>query len=129
MLIESDLRAVIANGERIDVEFKSDAREPLNDRDLVEAVACIANGRGGVLLIGVEDDGRVTGARFRHRTYTDARLVEAVVGNLTVPSCPVACSVHTLDGQEVIAIEIPSGLPVTATKDGVYKRRVLDVHG
>jgi hypothetical protein len=32
-------------------------------RDLVEAVVCLANGTGGVLLVGVEDDGTVSGAR------------------------------------------------------------------
>ena len=58
-------------GERYDVEFKGEQRERLNDRDLVEAVVCLANGTGGALLIGVEDDGTVSGARPRHESGPD----------------------------------------------------------
>jgi hypothetical protein len=50
----------IAGGETYEVEFKGEQRERLNDSDLVEAVVCLANGTGGVLLVGVEDEGAVT---------------------------------------------------------------------
>ena len=40
-----DLRALIAAGETLSVEFKGEERESLNDRDLVEAVICLANRR------------------------------------------------------------------------------------
>ena len=53
----------LAGGETYSVEFKSEQRDRLNDRDLVEAVVCLANGTGGVLLVGVDDDGTATGAR------------------------------------------------------------------
>jgi ATP-dependent DNA helicase RecG len=129
MLTEADLRRIIADGEKYDVEFKGEADRPLTDRELIEAVACQANGRGGLLLIGVEDDGRVTGAQLRHGAYTDARRLEALVANQTVPSCPVECSVLTLDGTEIVAIEIPDGRPITATSGGVYTRRATDVRG
>jgi ATP-dependent DNA helicase RecG len=36
----------IADGETYEVEFKGESRIPLNDRDLVEAVVCLANGSG-----------------------------------------------------------------------------------
>ena len=61
-----ELRRLIAAGETLNVEFKGEERSPLNDRDLVEAVVCLANRSGtepAWLLIGVEDDGRITGAR------------------------------------------------------------------
>ncbi|HET7566191.1 MAG TPA: ATP-binding protein [Gemmatimonadaceae bacterium] len=129
MLTEDALRRLIARGEQLDVEFKGETHAPLDDRELVEAVVCQANGRGGVLLVGVEDDGRVTGARARHGTYTDPRRLEVLIAARTAPSCSVECSIVALDGHDVIAIEIPSGLPVTSTREGVYKRRALDVHG
>jgi ATP-dependent DNA helicase RecG len=129
MLTEADLRRIIADGEKYDVEFKGETAQPVTDRELVAAVACQANGRGGVFLIGVEDDGRITGARPRHGTYTDAGRLEALIANQTVPSCPVECSVLTLDGSEIVVIEIPDGRPVTATSAGVYARRAMDVRG
>lgn len=49
-----ELRKIIARGETLCVEFKSD-RDKLSDRALVEAVAAMANTDGGILLQGVED--------------------------------------------------------------------------
>ena len=125
----AELRQLIADGESLTVEFKGESAQPLGDRELVEAVACLANSRGGVLLIGVEDDGQVTGAKPRHGTYTDIRRLEALIANQTVPACPVECAVEALDGRDVIMLRIPGGRPVTATTGGVYKRRALDPHG
>jgi ATP-dependent DNA helicase RecG len=59
-------------GETLRVEFKSERREPLSDREIYENAVCLANTAGGVLLIGVENDGTVTGARPRHGATTDA---------------------------------------------------------
>lgn len=124
-----DVRAWITGGETLTVEFKGESRERLNDTDLVEAVACMANARGGVLLVGVEDDRTITGAQPRHGSYTDIRRVEALVGNQTQPSCPVECAVVAVDGHNVLVIRVPEGRPITATNRGVYKHRLLDVHG
>ena len=66
----SDLQHMIACGETLRVEFKGEEKAALNDRELVDAVVCLANAEGGHLLVGVEDDGRVTGARpLRGRVY------------------------------------------------------------
>ena len=124
-----ELRAWVAAGESLTVEFKGESREKLNDTDLVETVACMANARGGVLLVGVEDDGTITGAQPRHGSYTDIRRVEALVGNQTQPSCPASCAVVPIDGRNVLVIRVPEGRPITATNRGVYKHRLLDVHG
>jgi ATP-dependent DNA helicase RecG len=40
------LRSLIAGGETLAVEFKGEERAPVNDRDLVEAVVCLANRSG-----------------------------------------------------------------------------------
>jgi len=123
-----EVRAWAAAGESLTLEFKSDENAPLNDRELVEAVACLANGRGGMLLIGVEDDGRISGARARHGSVTDVRRLEGLIANWTVPSCPVSCAVVQVDTRDVIVVRVPDARPITATTDGVYKRRTLDLH-
>ena len=74
----------IADGETYQVEFKGEQHDRLNDRDLVEAVVCLANGTGGVLLVGIEDDGTVSGARPRHEAgRTDPLRVQALIANMT----------------------------------------------
>lgn len=129
MLTENQIRKLVSKGELFDVEFKGEEREALNDAELVETVVCLANGRGGVLLVGVEDDGRYTGARPRHGTITDPRRVEALVANRTVPSVPASCQVLNVDGSDVIAIEIPSMQQPVATSSGLAKRRAIAPDG
>ncbi|MGA2977047.1 MAG: ATP-binding protein [Spirochaetia bacterium] len=76
---------LIRAGETHAVEFKGEEKAVLSDHDLVENIVCLANRMGddeGWLLIGVEDDGRVTGARPRHEAgITDlARLASLIAG-------------------------------------------------
>lgn len=56
----NELRELIQQGESLALEFKSDVKS-LPDRDLIAAVVSLANTEGGSLLLGVEDDGEVTG--------------------------------------------------------------------
>jgi len=59
------LSKLISQGETLTVEFKSDLKS-LPDRDLLAAVVSLANTEGGELLLGVEDDGRITGLHANH---------------------------------------------------------------
>jgi ATP-dependent DNA helicase RecG len=92
-MISELLREIIAKGESLNVEFKGEERKALEDPELVEAVICLANRSGdepGWLLVGVEDDGRITGARPRHAgKNTDTYRVQALIANRTRPSLPV----------------------------------------
>jgi ATP-dependent DNA helicase RecG len=124
------LRALVAAGESLAVELKSDARAPFNDRDLVEAAVCLANRAGqGVahLVIGVEDDGRVSGARMRHGATS--HKVAAMIAARTRP--PIAASVELVDvgGKTALVIKIPAQRQPVATCDGVFLRRALGGDG
>ncbi|RCK72531.1 MAG: ATP-dependent DNA helicase [Anaerolineae bacterium] len=126
------LLALIGGGETLSVEFKSEARFPLNDRDLVEAVVCLANrsdGREGWLLIGVEDDGRVTGARPRHGERTDPDRLAALIASRTQPSLSVRVEVVKAQGKEVLVIEVPPQSEAVGTSDGVFLRRTIGSDG
>lgn len=84
-----DLRHLIAAGETLAVEFKSEERTALNDRDLVKTVVCLANRSGNepaYLLVGVEDDGCITGARLRYGDVTDPDRLAALIANQTRPA-------------------------------------------
>lgn len=128
----STILDLIRVGENIDIEFKSD-RKKLSDNDIVEAVVCLSNRPGnssGWLLIGVEDDGTVTGAQARHENgKTDPLRIQALISSRTRPAINVRASVESVDGKDVIAIEIfPARNPV-GTADGQYVRRVLGGDG
>ena len=132
-MTSEDILKLIEMGESFDIEFKGEEKKPLSDNDLVEAVVCLANrpgNRTGYLFIGVEDDGRVTGARPRHEAgHTDPLRVQALVANRTRPALSTQVSIFSLDDKPVIAIEIfPSRSPI-GTSDGKYVRRALGGDG
>jgi predicted HTH transcriptional regulator len=54
-----DIRSHIAKGEGISLEFKT-CRSSL-PRDVYETVCAFLNRHGGTLLLGVNDDGKITG--------------------------------------------------------------------
>ena len=130
MAIDTDkVRRLIGGGESLTVEFKGEERGELADRDIWEMAVCLANAEGGVLLIGVEDDGRVTGARPRHGTTTVPHRLEALIANRTVPRVATRASVHSVDSHAVIAIEVESCADICATSDGKCVRRAMGSHG
>jgi ATP-dependent DNA helicase RecG len=117
---------LIGEGESYEVEFKGEGHAPLNDRDLVEAVVCLANGAGGLLIVGVEDDGTVTGARPRHEAgRTDPLRLQALVANSTQPAISVSVAIVEVHGREVLVVEVPDSPRVVGTTRGTYVRRAL----
>lgn len=126
------LRTLIAHGETLDVEFKGEEHGPLSDRQLVEAVVCLGNRPGdapGWLLVGIEDDGRMTGARPRHGGSINARRIEALIANHTRPSISCRTELLELDDKPILVIEVPASRAPVGTADGWYQRRTLVGHG
>ncbi|MBI3917892.1 MAG: putative DNA binding domain-containing protein [Betaproteobacteria bacterium] len=127
-----ELRGLIAKGETLDVEFKGEEKQQLSDGELVEAAVCLANREGvapGFLLVGVEDDGRITGHRPRHGPATDPQAVMALIANRTRPSLGCRVELVAVDGRVVLVIQIaPSRLPV-GTTEGKFVRRAMGGRG
>ena len=124
-----DILRMASAGESYALEFKSDHRHRLSDRDIVEAVVCLCNGSGGVLLIGVEDDGEITGAQHRHDGKTDPLRLQAYVSNKTVPPVAVTVDVILIGAAEVVAISVPDVQTIVGTSSGLYVRRATRMDG
>jgi ATP-dependent DNA helicase RecG len=122
-----DLNDALAQGETFSQEFK---RGSINDRELTEAVVCLANGLGGRLLVGIEDDGAVTGARPRHGATTEPHRLAAMIQNLTEPAHAVDVSLIDHNGVQVIVVDVPVADPgPIATKSGLYVKRAVGSDG
>ncbi|MGH9163770.1 MAG: ATP-binding protein [Vicinamibacteraceae bacterium] len=127
-----DVRALIAGGERLDVEFKGEESRALSDADVVDAVMCLANRSSngvGHLLVGVEDDGRITGSRPRHGDRTDPLRLQALIAHRTRPSLTTRVEVVLLDSRELTVVEVPSARLPVGTSDGKYLRRAIGGDG
>ena len=120
-----ELRLMIANGESLKLEFKSD-RGPLPDVELLEVCVCLANHQGGQIFIGIEDDGQITGLHPMHLTHPN--VLAAFIAGRTVP--PLSASVEFVQLPEGIigVVNIPAARQPTATSDGKLIVRFLDVH-
>lgn len=111
--------------ETLTVEFKSDLKK-LPDRELIEALVCLANAEGGELWLGVEDDGTPTGLHAEHC------LLEGLAGMVaarTSPSLSVQVELVELGSVSVARIRVPKAQGEVATAAGVYLRRRLKHDG
>jgi ATP-dependent DNA helicase RecG len=95
----------------------------------VEAVVCLANGQGGVLLVGVEDDGQVTGARFRHGLVSDPLRVQSLIQGRTVPALTTRVHLQHYEGQSLLIIEVPRAERPVGTAGGHFLRRAVGADG
>ena len=57
-MLKTELLEIIANGENSGVEFK---RDDIRPEQLAKEIVALANVQGGRILLGVEDDGQITG--------------------------------------------------------------------
>jgi len=125
-MTSEELRALIAAGESFTVEFKSD-RGPLSDAELVEAVVCLANAQGGILLIGVEDDGMITGLHKKH--LSDPRQLATFIAARTMPPLSVQVDFVRLAEGLVAVIKVSPVQHPVATTDGKLLIRYRDARG
>lgn len=129
--IESALRA----GEAADREFKSTLAD---SRKLIETIAAMATIGGGVILVGVRDDGTVLGAELGEGEIE--RLVQRIL-TATDPRVFVDIDRPEVEGKHLLRIRVPPGdgphlafgrafyrsgpATVAMTRDE-YERRLLD---
>lgn len=129
VLDATEISRLIAAGESLTVEFKGESRRSLPDREVYENVVCLANTEGGMLLIGIEDNASVTGARPRHDGATEPHRLEAAIRNNTAPPISTRVSIHAVDGKDVVAVEVPQYRGACSTRDGRCLRRVVGSDG
>ncbi len=114
-----ELHRLIHGGEGPTVEFK---RPDIKPGDLAESFAALANSRGGVVLVGVDDDGRLVGVP----SLKDARdLIEIAVRQALTPAQAVTVSeLRSPRGPTILAARIRrSAQPVFSSSGRLLVRR------
>lgn len=126
----NEIMDLTRSGESLILEFKRRRKaNDFTDNDLIEAVACLANGKGGTLLIGVEDKGTITGCYPWHGEATDPNRLQALIQNRTRPTLATEVGIEHIDGLEVVHVKVPdSHMPIGTTR-GVYQKRALKTDG
>lgn len=93
------IRKLVSEGESASVEFK---RQELPNSVLASVIAGFANAEGGILLIGVEDNGEIAGV-------ADAREVAAKVRGIgfNLLGDPISAGIRDVDGHDVVYAVVP----------------------
>lgn len=118
-------QAIIPKTESLTCEFKSD-RKCLADDDLIEAIVCMANGAGGDIYLGVENDGSVTGLCPKHQIIEG---LTTLIANKTQPSLQVHVEAININDTKIAKISVPNSEQTIATREGLVKRRRLQSNG
>lgn len=120
---EQHVRQLLQQGEGSGVEFK-EARAEL-PRSLFETICAFLNRAGGTILLGVRDDGTVTGVEpNRVDKLTKELVTTANSAEKLAPICMLFPEVVEIDGKTVLYIPVPTGSLVHRTKGHPYDRSV-----
>jgi len=122
---DHELATILSQGETLSIEFKSDLKR-FSDRELVAAVVALSNTEGGELLLGVEDDGKITGL---HKDHLQTVGIDALIANKTNPSISVRIKIYEIGKHKVARISVPKSRQLVSTSEGLLQRRRLMANG
>ena len=115
----TELLQKIHSGEDSTIEFK---REMPHRGSLAEEIAAFANARGGVILIGVDDDGNIVGLDKEELNPAESRVVEICQDSIE-PPVSIFTEKLWLDDKDVLKIEVPRSLFVHKSPGGYFVRQ------
>jgi ATP-dependent DNA helicase RecG len=98
-----ELKNLIAGGEGYQAEWKE--RIPSKIREITEELCAFANAAGGTFLIGVDDKNSIVGGNFPNHKRSS---LQNSIGEIN-PPIQIPMEVVSVDGKDVMVLEVPSG--------------------
>ncbi|MDI6792028.1 MAG: putative DNA binding domain-containing protein [bacterium] len=96
--MEKELKELLASGETETLEFKENF-----DKESIETAVALANTKGGTILIGVSDKGKVKGAQIGKETLKDwANQISQATEPRVIPEIEL----NEIDGKSLVIIRI-----------------------
>ena len=115
----TELIEKISLGEDATIEFK---REMPRRSNLADEIAAFANARGGVILIGVDDNREIVGLD-RHELDKAEKTVVEICQDSIDPILLIFTEKLRIDGKNLLKIEVPRSLFVHKTANGYFIRQ------
>jgi predicted HTH transcriptional regulator len=94
------IRTLISRGENQELDFKFEISD---SRKIARTLSAFSNTDGGRLLIGVKDNGRISGIRSEEEFY----MVESAASLYSKPEVRFESRRHLIEGKNVLEIYIP----------------------
>lgn len=105
--LATEVQVIISRGEGADVEFKRQLPDG-NPQGPMKTISAFANGDGGVIIFGVDDEGQIVGLQDQYlRSAVDR--VSTLIGDWTRP--PVVCTPQLVEigGASLVVVFVPAG--------------------
>jgi predicted HTH transcriptional regulator len=96
------IKNLILSGENQQLDFKFEISD---SRKIAKTLVAFSNTDGGTLLIGVKDNGRISGVRSDEEFY----MVQAAAGMYCKPEIQFDSKRWVVDGKTVLEVIIPKG--------------------
>ncbi|AWY02195.1 transcriptional regulator [Marinomonas primoryensis] len=103
-MLKTELLEIIANGENSGIEFK---RDDIRPEQLAKEVVALSNFQGGRVLLGVEDDGTISGVQ---REDLEEWVMNVFQNKIHPMILPFYEAVKLDDGKLVAVISFPIGI-------------------
>ncbi|GFO73292.1 ATP-dependent DNA helicase RecG [Bathymodiolus japonicus methanotrophic gill symbiont] len=103
-MLKTELLEIIANGENSGVEFK---RDDIRPEQLAKEIVALVNFQGGQIILGVEDDGTISGLR---RPNAEEWVMNVVRDKIHPQILPFYEKIKIDDGVFVAIITFPLGI-------------------
>jgi ATP-dependent DNA helicase RecG len=103
-VLKTELLEIVANGESSGVEFK---RDDIRPEQLAIEVVAMANFQGGRLVLGIEDDGSISGIQ---RPNLEEWVMNVFQGKIHPMLLPFYEEVKLDESKSVAVISFPSGI-------------------
>jgi len=117
----NQLLEVINNGEGITLEFK-ECKNALN-RNVYETVCAFLNRRGGTLLLGVGDDGKITGVDDNYLEQIRKDFITTINNPQKInPTAYLSIDKLRIKGKMILHIYVPESSQVHRCNGRIYDR-------
>jgi len=111
------LKTKIQNGEDSYTQFKVNLT---NSDKLAEELVAFSNARGGLLIIGVDDNGVVVGVADKDIRRLNQLIGNVINDNVTPPIYPLV-TIENIEDKKLLVIEIEEGVSKPySTNKGIY---------
>jgi ATP-dependent DNA helicase RecG len=116
-MLKAELLQIIANGENSGVEFK---RDDIRPEQLAKEIVALANFQGGRLVLGVEDNGTISGV---HRDHLEEWVMNVIQDRVHPMILPFYETIKLDNHCTVAVITLPQGIskPYVVREGGAEK--------
>lgn len=120
-MTEAELLNLIHGGENICVEFKKSTNEIT--KDVYDTVCSFSNRDGGIIFLGVKDDGEVLGIEPDAADRMKKDFVTAINNGQKInPPLYLQPETHLVDGHTILVIQVPISSQVCRHRGRIFDR-------